>query len=101
MLVVGDVVGRDAGATAAMGQRRGVLRTLAHTRNEDGPAQVLSATERTARAVRCCPAAYWDLSQQVHAEVRSRQPAGGPDRASSAITSCAIVSEVGVSPLGA
>jgi len=51
MLVVGDVVGHDAGAAAAMGQLRGVLRTLAYSRDEDGPAQVLSATERTARGL--------------------------------------------------
>ena len=51
MLVVGDVVGHDAGAAAAMGQLRGVLRTLGHSRDGDGPAQVLSATERTARGL--------------------------------------------------
>ncbi len=51
MLVVGDVVGHDAGAAAAMGQLRGVLRTLAYSREADGPAQLLSATDRTARGL--------------------------------------------------
>jgi PAS domain S-box-containing protein len=51
VLVVGDVVGHDAGAAAAMGQLRGVLRTLGHSRDGDGPAQILSATERTARGL--------------------------------------------------
>lgn len=41
VLVIGDVVGHDAEAAAAMGQVRGLLRGIAATTGE-GPAQVLS-----------------------------------------------------------
>ena len=48
VLVVGDVVGHDSAAAAAMGQLRGVLRTLAYSRDHDTPAQILAAVEHTA-----------------------------------------------------
>src|SRR3712207_9466320 len=41
MLVIGDVVGHDTEAAAAMGQLRGLLRGIAY-RDGVGPAQVLS-----------------------------------------------------------
>jgi PAS domain S-box-containing protein len=45
MLVIGDVVGHDIDAAAAMGQIRGLLRGIAATTGE-GPARVLSRLDR-------------------------------------------------------
>jgi PAS domain S-box-containing protein len=45
MLVIGDVVGHDAEAAAAMGQVRGLLRGIAATTGE-GPAAVLTRLDR-------------------------------------------------------
>jgi serine phosphatase RsbU (regulator of sigma subunit) len=44
-LVIGDVIGHDTAAAAAMGQVRGVLRGVAHS-VDDSPAGVLSALDR-------------------------------------------------------
>ena len=51
VLVIGDVVGHDSGAAAAMGQLRGVVRTLAYHRDGDGPAAILTQADRTARGL--------------------------------------------------
>jgi PAS domain S-box-containing protein len=45
VLVIGDVVGHDAQAAAAMGQIRSIVRTIAAL-DSDGPAAVLRQTER-------------------------------------------------------
>ncbi len=45
VLVIGDVVGHDAAAAAAMGQARTIVRTLA-ARDHDGPAAVLGEVEQ-------------------------------------------------------
>ncbi len=50
MLVVGDVVGHDSDAAAAMGQLRGLVRALAYS-TEEAPADVLRRVERTARGL--------------------------------------------------
>jgi PAS domain S-box-containing protein len=50
VLVIGDVVGHDIHAAAAMGQLRGVLRTLGYPRDA-APADILTATDRTARGL--------------------------------------------------
>ena len=50
MLVIGDVVGHDSSAAAAMGQLRGVLRALAYD-NGEGPAATLTRVERAAHGL--------------------------------------------------
>lgn len=50
MLVIGDVVGHDSSAAAAMGQIRGLLRALAYA-EEDGPAATLTRVEHAARGL--------------------------------------------------
>jgi serine phosphatase RsbU (regulator of sigma subunit) len=51
MIVIGDVVGHDAEAAAAMGQVRGLLRGIAATTGE-GPAAVLSRLDRAMELLR-------------------------------------------------
>ncbi|SHN82516.1 PAS domain S-box-containing protein [Geodermatophilus obscurus] len=50
VLVIGDVVGHDSNAAAAMGQLRGLLRALAYD-NEEPPSATLSRTEHVARGL--------------------------------------------------
>ncbi|MGY1825367.1 MULTISPECIES: SpoIIE family protein phosphatase [unclassified Blastococcus] len=50
MLVIGDVVGHDSSAAAAMGQLRGLLRALAYAA-EGGPATTLTRVEHAARGL--------------------------------------------------
>jgi PAS domain S-box-containing protein len=50
MLVIGDVVGHDSDAAAAMGQLRGLLRTLAYD-NDEPLAATLSRAEHVARGL--------------------------------------------------
>ena len=50
MLVIGDVVGHDSDAAAAMGQLRGVLRVLAYD-NDEPPSATLSRAEHVARGL--------------------------------------------------
>ena len=50
VFVIGDVVGHDIQAAAAMGQLRGLIRTLAYT-VEGSPAEVLSAADDAARGL--------------------------------------------------
>ncbi|TYP89557.1 SpoIIE family protein phosphatase [Blastococcus xanthinilyticus] len=50
MLVIGDVVGHDSSAAAAMGQVRGLLRALAYDQDE-GPAATVTRVEHTARGL--------------------------------------------------
>ncbi|MGV3563734.1 MAG: SpoIIE family protein phosphatase [Nocardioides sp.] len=50
VLVVGDVVGHDAAAAAAMGQVRSLLRAVA-VHDGGGPAEVLRATDRVLRSL--------------------------------------------------
>ncbi|RZU33340.1 SpoIIE family protein phosphatase [Blastococcus saxobsidens] len=50
VLVIGDVVGHDSSAAAAMGQLRGLLRALAYD-SDGGPAAVLTRAERAARGL--------------------------------------------------
>jgi serine phosphatase RsbU (regulator of sigma subunit) len=50
MLVIGDVVGHDTEAAAAMGQLRGLLRGIAY-RDGAGPAQVLSDLDAAVRGL--------------------------------------------------
>jgi serine phosphatase RsbU (regulator of sigma subunit) len=50
VLVIGDVVGHDSRAAAAMGQLRGLLRALAYD-NEEPPSATLSRTEHVARGL--------------------------------------------------
>ncbi|WP_100500746.1 PP2C family protein-serine/threonine phosphatase [Geodermatophilus chilensis] len=47
MLVIGDVVGHDSNAAAAMGQLRGLLRALAYD-NDEPPSATLARVERAA-----------------------------------------------------
>ncbi|MDK3255650.1 SpoIIE family protein phosphatase [Blastococcus capsensis] len=47
MLVIGDVVGHDSSAAAAMGQVRGLLRALAYD-DDQGPAATITRVEHTA-----------------------------------------------------
>ncbi|MGY1590423.1 PP2C family protein-serine/threonine phosphatase [Geodermatophilus sp. SYSU D00708] len=49
-LVIGDVVGHDSDAAAAMGQLRGLLRALAYD-NEEPPSATLTRAERAARGL--------------------------------------------------
>ena len=51
VLVIGDVVGHDAQAAAAMGQARTIVRTLA-ARDEHGPAAVLAEVEQVMQILR-------------------------------------------------
>ncbi|WP_346620258.1 SpoIIE family protein phosphatase [Blastococcus montanus] len=50
MLVIGDVIGHDSRAAAAMGQVRGLLRALAYD-DEEGPAATLTRVEHAARGL--------------------------------------------------
>jgi PAS domain S-box-containing protein len=50
VLVIGDVVGHDSSAAAAMGQLRGLLRALAYD-NDEPPSATLSRTEHVARGL--------------------------------------------------
>ncbi|SDC14342.1 PAS domain S-box-containing protein [Geodermatophilus telluris] len=50
VLVIGDVVGHDSDAAAAMGQLRGLVRALAWD-NEETPARTLARVERAARGL--------------------------------------------------
>ena len=50
MLVIGDVVGHDSSAAAAMGQLRGLLRALAYD-NDEGPAATLTRVEHAAHGL--------------------------------------------------
>ena len=50
MLVIGDVVGHDSDAAAAMGQLRGLLRALAYD-NDEPPSATLTRTEHAARGL--------------------------------------------------
>jgi serine phosphatase RsbU (regulator of sigma subunit) len=50
MLVIGDVVGHDSDAAAAMGQLRGLLRALAYD-NDEPPAATLTRVEHAARGL--------------------------------------------------
>ena len=50
MLVIGDVVGHDSDAAAAMGQLRGLLRALAYD-NDEPPSGTLTRTEHVARGL--------------------------------------------------
>src|SRR3712207_7627326 len=50
MLVIGDVVGHDSDAAAAMGQLRGLLRALAYD-NDEPPSATLSRAEHVARGL--------------------------------------------------
>jgi PAS domain S-box-containing protein len=50
MLVIGDVVGHDSDAAAAMGQLRGLLRALAWD-NDEPPAATLTRAERAAEGL--------------------------------------------------
>jgi PAS domain S-box-containing protein len=50
VLVIGDVVGHDSDAAAAMGQLRGLLRALAYD-NDEPPSATLSRTEHVARGL--------------------------------------------------
>jgi PAS domain S-box-containing protein len=50
VLVIGDVVGHDSGAAAAMGQLRGILRALAYD-NEEPPSATLARVDRTAHGL--------------------------------------------------
>ena len=50
MLVIGDVVGHDSRAAAAMGQLRGLLRALAYD-NDETPEATLTRVERAARGL--------------------------------------------------
>jgi PAS domain S-box-containing protein len=49
-LVIGDVVGHDSDAAAAMGQLRGLLRALAYD-NDEAPAATLTRTDNAARGL--------------------------------------------------
>ncbi|RBY80319.1 histidine kinase [Blastococcus sp. TF02-09] len=50
MIVIGDVVGHGSDAAAAMGQLRGLLRSLAYD-NDETPAATLSRTDRAAQGL--------------------------------------------------
>src|SRR3712207_3139781 len=50
MLVIGDVVGHDSDAAAAMGQLRGLLRVLAYD-NDEPPSATLTRAEHVARGL--------------------------------------------------
>ena len=50
MLVIGDVVGHDSNAAAAMGQLRGLLRALAYG-DDQGPAATLTRVEHAAEGL--------------------------------------------------
>ena len=50
MLVIGDVVGHDSGAAAAMGQLRGLLRGIGH-HTGGTPAEVLTGLDRASRGL--------------------------------------------------
>lgn len=51
LLVIGDVVGHDIHAAAAMGQLRGIIRTLAYTSSGAAPSQLLTRADATARGL--------------------------------------------------
>ncbi|WP_104523715.1 SpoIIE family protein phosphatase [Blastococcus atacamensis] len=50
MLAIGDVVGHDSNAAAAMGQLRGLLRALAYA-SDAGPAETLTRVEHAAQGL--------------------------------------------------
>ena len=50
LVVIGDVVGHDIHAAAAMGQLRGIIRTLAYT-TTGTPSEILTQADATARGV--------------------------------------------------
>ncbi|MQA35231.1 PP2C family protein-serine/threonine phosphatase [Modestobacter roseus] len=71
VLVIGDVVGHDSDAAAAMGQLRGLLRALAYDNDEPLPA-TLSRTEHAAAGL-----AVSTLATAVLARVERRAGTGG------------------------
>ncbi|PPK90805.1 PAS domain S-box-containing protein [Kineococcus xinjiangensis] len=71
VLVIGDVMGHDVSAAAAMGHLRTMVRTLAYDR-EAGPAEVLDRTDRAMQAL-----AVGTLATAVVAQLR---PAGADGR---------------------
>ena len=83
MLVIGDVVGHDTAAAAAMGQVRGLLRGIAvHT--GDGPADVLRGVDRAHRR-RCgsdttATAVVARLEQTADERARAGDPAALVER---------------------
>ncbi|MFW3171824.1 PP2C family protein-serine/threonine phosphatase [Geodermatophilus sp. CPCC 206100] len=66
MLVIGDVVGHDSTAAAAMGQLRGLLRALAYD-NAEPPAATLTRAEHVARGL-----AVSNLATAVLARIERR-----------------------------
>ena len=79
VLVIGDVVGHDASAAAAMGQLRGVLRTLAYDADRggasDSPAGIVSRLEHAAVGL-----AVDTLATVVLARIEGEPVAGGRRR---------------------
>ncbi|WP_233498834.1 PP2C family protein-serine/threonine phosphatase [Blastococcus sp. TF02A-26] len=76
VVVVGDVVGHDSDAAAAMGQLRGLVRALAYS-TEEPPAAVLRRVEHTARGL-----AVSTMATAVLARIERRpdEPVGGVRR---------------------
>ncbi|MBB3085054.1 PP2C family protein-serine/threonine phosphatase [Geodermatophilus sabuli] len=74
MLVIGDVVGHDSTAAAAMGQLRGLLRALAYD-NDEPPSATLTRAEHAARGL-----AVSNLATVVLARIERRPdvPVAGP-----------------------
>jgi PAS domain S-box-containing protein len=50
LLVIGDVIGHDIHAAAAMGQLRGIIRTVAYT-TSGSPSEILTQADHTARGL--------------------------------------------------
>ena len=83
MLVIGDVVGHDSGAAAAMGQLRGLLRGIAH-HTGGTPAEVLTGLDRASAgldldtmATALVARLEQDDPELAHAETRVRWSAAG------------------------
>ncbi|MHA3701659.1 SpoIIE family protein phosphatase [Jatrophihabitans sp. YIM 134969] len=79
VLVIGDVVGHDSAAAAAMGQLRGVLRTLAYDADRGGtadtPAAILTRLEHAAVGL-----AVDTMATLVLARIDPADPAAGGSR---------------------
>ena len=77
MLVIGDVVGHDTAAAAAMGQLRGLLRGIAH-HSGAGPAEVLHGLDE---AMTSMHAGTLATAVVARLERRPARPRGRPGRA--------------------
>ncbi|MET0765701.1 MAG: SpoIIE family protein phosphatase [Blastococcus sp.] len=74
-LAIGDVVGHDVAAAAAMGQLRGILRAVVWETVDPDPAAVLTRVDRLVRGLRVA-----SLATMIYARAERPSEPGGPWR---------------------